>query len=108
LTAYALQGKSIKAETGGAFALMKGEVPCIPFGMPGTTEIADGLAEKIANKNACLLGNHGVVCVSEDLDECAAFLEVLEDTVKIYTIANLIGRACPIPSDAWEALISQF
>ena len=70
---------------------MKGVIPCIPFGKAGTTHIADGLAEKLKDKDACLLGNHGVVVVAENLSKASALQESLEKCVEIDWLARANG-----------------
>lgn len=91
LTSYAVQGKDITIRSNTIMALVNGNIPCIPFGQPGTTHIADGLAEKLANKDACLLGNHGVVVVAKDLSKASAIHESLEKAVEIDYLAKALG-----------------
>lgn len=103
LTAYALQCRNIKIDSCTAFLFAKGEIKCVPFGMPGTTHIADGLDEAIADRDIALLGNHGVVSVGKDLESAFAILETMEETVKTHTISKLTGTPQPIPG--FEAMI---
>ena len=91
LTAYAVQGKELVIKSNNLMQLMKGVIPCIPFGKAGTTHIADGLAEKLQEKDACLLGNHGMVAVAKDLSRAAALQESLEKAAEIDWIARANG-----------------
>lgn len=97
LTAFALQGKSIKFDCVNAFALVKGEIKCLPYGKAGTTEIAKGIEEAIKDRPICLLGNHGVVCGATDLEHAEGFLEAAEKTVKTVVISKTFGEPIPIP-----------
>lgn len=106
LTAYALQCKSVKIDCCTAFLAVKGEIPCIPFGMPGTTEIANGLGDALKDKNVCLLGNHGVICVAKDLEDCSKLIEAMEETTKTFVIANQIGKTKSIPN--YDEVLSRF
>ncbi|EDS72766.1 class II aldolase/adducin family protein [Anaerofustis stercorihominis] len=106
LTAYALQCESVKIDCCTAFLAVKGEIPCIPFGMPGTTEIANGLEDALKDKNICLLGNHGVICVAKDLEDCSKLIEAMEETTKTFVIANQIGKTKSIPN--YDEVLSRF
>lgn len=106
LTSYALQCKNVKIDCCTAFLAVKGEIPCIPFGMPGTVEIANGLEEVLKDRDICLLGNHGVICVGENLEDCSKLLEAMEETTKTYVIANQIGETKPIPD--YDEVLSRF
>ena len=98
LTAFALQCKDIKIDCNTAFAVfVKGEIKCVPYGEPGTTHIADGLEDALADRDIALLGNHGVVCVGQTLESAFALLEDMEETVKTYVISKSFGEPVKIP-----------
>lgn len=60
-----------------------GDVAMIPYDKPGDDAIARNCA-KVANYNAILMANHGViVCGKNAQDACGKF-EELEDTAKLY------------------------
>jgi len=87
-------------------AVLAGSIPCIPYGLPGTAEIAAGLAEELQKTNMCLLGNHGVICIDKDLLRCSGLLEMVEKTVQTYELACSLGTPVAIPDDK-IALIKQ-
>ena len=99
LTAYSMLGKSIKMDCSSTFALIaKNEIKCVPYGEPGTTHIADGLADAICDRNIALLGNHGVVSVGKDIENALRILEAAEETVRTYVIAKSLGEPLPVPN----------
>lgn len=97
MTAYALQCKNIKIDSCTAFAAVRGEIKCVPYGMPGTSHIADGLDEALKDRDVALLGNHGVVGVGPDMESAFRILEAMEETVKTYTISAGFGTPKAIP-----------
>lgn len=103
LTAYAFQGRPIDMQNTSNIALF-GQIPCIPYGIPGTEDIAKGLPEALQKHNLCLLSNHGVICVGPDMDECAGILELFEDTVKTYVISCSFGSPVSIPDAALQIM----
>lgn len=98
LTAYAVQCKPIVIRSNTIFAIVGGEIPCVPFGQPGTVEIAHGLNETLSDRDACLLGNHGVVVVGETLEKAVAYHESLEKAVQVDAIAKSVGTPVEIPN----------
>jgi len=97
LTAYAMQGRSIKLDCVALFRLTKGEIKCLPYGKAGTSNIADGIAGAINDRPVCLLGNHGAVSVGTTLELAVGYLEALEDAVKTATISKSFGILKSIP-----------
>lgn len=101
MTAYAMCGMPIEGNCHEEFLLTR-EIPCLPYGKAGTEAIYHGLENVISDHDLVLLGNHGVLGVGPTLAEAFRLLEAMENTVKSYTIAKLIGTPCAIP--AWEEL----
>ncbi|MBR3228051.1 MAG: class II aldolase/adducin family protein [Erysipelotrichaceae bacterium] len=91
LTSYAVQNKDIVIKSNNLMQICGGVIPCIPWGKAGTTHIADGLAEKLQDKPAVLLGNHGVVVVAENLSKASALQESLEKATEIDWLAKANG-----------------
>ena len=65
LTAYAYCGKDIKLKCSTTFSLVFEEIPCLPYGLPGTIHIADGIEDAIKDHDLILLGNHGCIAVGK-------------------------------------------
>ena len=47
LTAFAYCNKDIKLRCSSTFALLFEDIPCLPYGQPGTKDIANGIEEAI-------------------------------------------------------------
>lgn len=106
LTAFALCGEPIRLRCATTFGLVAGdEIPCIPYGQPGTEHIADGVDEALENHDVALLQNHGIICVDKTLDHACAVVEALEDIMKTYTIALQGGlNLVDIPEDEYKKI----
>ena len=107
LTAYAYCGKSIKLNCSTTFALLFEEIPCLPYGMPGTVRIAEGIDEAIAEHDLILLGNHGAVAVGADIEYAVSLVEAAEEVLKIYSMAKQIGEVVDIDPDDLEELMDK-
>lgn len=104
LTAYAFCCREIKLNCSTTFALLFGEIPCLPYGEPGTKHIADGIKDALAEHDLILLGNHGVVAVGKDLEYAVSLVEAAEETLKIYSLANQVGKVRDISPECLAEL----
>ena len=94
LTAFAYCNKDIKLR-------------CLPYGQPGTKDIANGIEDAIKEHDLILLGNHGCLTVAPTLEKAIAILEAGEEVMKIYTIASSIGTIKNISNDEWEKMCNE-
>ena len=91
MTAYAYCNKSIDIRCSTTFAILHDGIPCIPYGLPGSLDITNGLSEAIQGHDIVLLANHGLVCVAKTLEHACAVVEATEEVLKIYNLAKTMG-----------------
>lgn len=65
LTAYAYCGKDIKLKCSTTFSLVFEEIPCLPYGLPGTIHIADGIEDAIKDHDLIYLAIMGVLLLEK-------------------------------------------
>ncbi|MEQ1955953.1 class II aldolase/adducin family protein [Mesorhizobium sp. CN2-181] len=68
------------------------DVPCSDYALFGTDELAQAAVRALAERNTCLLANHGMIAYGPDLATALARTEKLETLVKQYLLARSIGR----------------
>ena len=107
MTAYAYCGKDIKLKCSTTFALKMGEIPCLPYGEPGTPDIAHGMETVIQDHDLILLGNHGCVAVGKTLEDALKIVEAAEEVLKIYHLTQSIGKVKEIPEQQLEKLMER-
>ncbi|MFW9895349.1 MAG: class II aldolase/adducin family protein [Candidatus Thorarchaeota archaeon] len=76
-----------------------GEVLCADYGEAGTEELAKGVLEKLEERNAVLLSNHGNLCCGSHLKGAFTALQYLERGAKIYYLAKLVKDPNLLPED---------
>lgn len=103
-TSFAVNNSSIPLVLIEMIPFLGGEVPCVPVVLPGTDDLAAGVVEGIRGKNACLMGNHGVVAIGEDIETAFIRAEYAEDAAKICKLAMIGGTIKPIPADLEEMM----
>lgn len=78
-----------------AAQLLYGNVKCTEYALPGSEKLATEVTEKLDQGAACLIANHGAVCVGSDIDMAFKVCTVLEMTSQIYYMARCIGNPQP-------------
>ena len=104
LTAYAYCGKDIKLKCSTTFSLVFEEIPCLPYGLPGTIHIADGIEDAIKDHDLILLGNHGCIAVGKTLEDAVKIIEAAEEVLRIYHLTKEIGPVHNISDSDLEEL----
>ena len=65
-----------------------GDLPVAPFALPGTTELADGVAALAGRAPALLLANHGSVVAGARLDAAVDLAEELEAAAQVVLLLH--------------------
>ena len=83
-------------------------IPCVPYVTWGTQELADYILDALKNRLACLLANHGMVCVGPDLKKAAWLAVEVEALAAQYWQACQIGEPHVLPDDEIARVIEKF
>ncbi|MCW4046217.1 MAG: class II aldolase/adducin family protein [Candidatus Bathyarchaeota archaeon] len=65
-------------------------VPVVPFEAPGSKALAETVQKKIANCDALILENHGIVTVGSNIEAACDLNEMVEEAAKIQFIVTLL------------------
>jgi autoinducer 2 (AI-2) kinase len=88
-------------------AAMIGEIPRVPFMMPGTPDLARAVASALEGATAALLQNHGLVVAGADLRRAADLTAIVEATSQKILACRAVGRTPPVlPPDLVSELRS--
>ncbi len=75
------------------FMLLPNGVPVVPFEPPGSEALAEAVQKKIADYDAVILENHGVVTVGSTIEAACNLNEIVEEAATIQLAAmTLAGR----------------
>ena len=78
-------------------------VPLVPVAAPGAAA-ASALAPYLAQYDAVLLGNHGVLTWGSDLEQAYLRMELVEHLARIAVIARQLGAVRALPASMLPAL----
>ena len=85
-----------------------GEVKVADYGFPGTEELSHSALKAMADRNAVLLRNHGVIGVGADAPQALEACRLVERVSQIFVYSSLLGRAFPLPPEMAEVERSIF
>jgi L-fuculose-phosphate aldolase len=89
-TAFGIAGKEILPLQIEMFMLLPKGVPIVPFKQPGSKALAEVVSKRIADYDAVILENHGIVTVSSTIEAACNLNEMVEEAAKIQLTAMLL------------------
>ena len=95
-TAFACARKAMTRPVVSEAVLNLGEVPCAPFAVPGSDELAESVVPYLHGHAAVLMANHGAVTWGSSMTQAYYRLETLE------YYANMLIRVGELPQPAVE------
>jgi L-fuculose-phosphate aldolase len=88
----AVAGKEVPTVLDDFAQIVGPTVKVAPYALPGTKKLTNGVAKALKGRKACLLANHGAVCVGDDIDDAFVVSEVLEKNCKAYIESSFLGQ----------------
>lgn len=90
---FAVLRRNIPPVIDEAAQVLGGEVKVAEYALPGSLELAGNVCRAMEGRvRACLMANHGAVCVGESMEQAFKVCAVLEMTAEIYQKALAIGQ----------------
>ena len=78
------------------------DVPCVAYSTFGTRALAKGAAAALADRTACLLENHGMICRAATLDGAVEQAHRLEILCRQYLLARRLGEPRRLTDAEWD------
>jgi L-fuculose-phosphate aldolase len=83
-----------------------GEVPLAQYGTPGTRELSDAIAPYVAEHDAILMANHGVVTYGPDLLTAFMRMETTEHFAHVVLVTEMLGKQKELSRADVEKLVA--
>lgn len=84
------------------------DVKCAKYATYGSTELAENALEAIGNRNAVLLGNHGLIALGNDVERAFSTAEHLEFVSEIYCITKTLGEPNLLSVPQMDEVLKKF
>ena len=79
-----------------------GDVPCVPYSTFGREQLAKDASEALADRTACLLGNHGMIARAPNLKRAVNQAQRLEIMCRQYVLSRQLGEPNRLTDADWE------
>jgi L-fuculose-phosphate aldolase len=73
------------------FPAMIKSVAYLDYMIPTTEVLADAISGVIEENDVVVMRNHGVLTVGKTMKEAFFFMQIIEESAKVYTIASTVG-----------------
>jgi L-fuculose-phosphate aldolase len=103
-TGFASAGIALDEPLCSEVVVTLGSVPLAPYATTGSAELSESLQPFIADHNAILMANHGVVTYGADLHQAYMRMEAVEHYAKVVLAARQLGQPCSLDRREVEKL----
>lgn len=83
-------------------------VPCAPYHLYGTIELAEATADVMGDGKAVLMANHGLLVTDSSLGEAIGLIRSLEYCAELEYRARAIGRPYLLSASEMEEVVNKF
>lgn len=84
------------------------DIRCADYALFGTQALSDAMLAALADRRACLLGTHGMICFHDDLEKALKLAIEVEALAKQYWHACQMGEPVLLSDDQMAEVLSQF
>lgn len=74
------------------YPAMVRKVSYLDYLIPTTHVLADAVADVIENSDVVVMRNHGVLTVGKSMKEAYFFMQLTEESAKVFTIGSIVGK----------------
>ncbi len=83
-------------------------IRCAPYAVFGSQELSDHALAALENRKACLLANHGLLCLDADLDQVFALAMEIENLAQIYMQVLQTGEPITLGDEEMQTVHDKF
>ena len=83
-------------------------VPLVPYFTFGTEALSQAVAAALADRQACLLANHGLVAAGPTLAQAMKVVQEIESLCEVYLKALAVGEPVVLGADEMAVVIDKF
>ena len=84
------------------------DIPCAEYATFGTQALSDNVLAALGHRRACLIANHGLVCLGINLQKVLSLAIEIENLAKTYIKALSIGEPTILDDEEMDRVIDKF
>jgi len=84
------------------------DIRCAPYATFGTQELSDHVLAALEDRQACLMANHGVICLERDLSRALALAIEVEQLARAYYQCLVAGDPVVLDDEEMERVLEKF
>lgn len=84
------------------------DIPCASYATFGTPELAESAIAALSDRKGCLLANHGMIVVGNDLEAVFGLTVKMETLARQYILACQVGAPTIIPDAEMRRVKTQY
>jgi len=83
-------------------------IRCAPYATFGTQALSDNALRALDGRSACLLANHGMICMAAGLDAALGLAVEVEALAQQYWRALQVGTPSVLPPEEMQTVLEKF
>jgi len=83
-------------------------IRCAEYATFGSEALSENAVKALEDRRACLLANHGMIILGEDLDSAYKLAEEVENLAKQYCISKQLGEVVLLDDDEMDLNLKKF
>ena len=84
------------------------DIRCSPYATFGTQELSEHAVAALEGRKACLMANHGVVCLEDSLEAALGLAIEIESLAQSYLQCLSVGEPVILDDDEMEQVLEKF
>ena len=83
-------------------------IRCAPYALFGSQQLSDNAIAALVGRKACLLANHGMIAVGENLEKALTITQEVETLCEQYLLALQVGEPHILNQDEMSEVLEKF
>ena len=84
------------------------DIRCAPYATFGTQDLSNHVLEALQDRKACLMANHGLICLADDLDKALALAIEVEQLAQTYLHCLSVGNPVILDDEEMDRVLLKF
>jgi L-fuculose-phosphate aldolase len=84
------------------------DIRCAPYATFGSQALSDHVLKALQDRRACLMANHGLVCLAEGLDQALALAIEVEQLARTYLHCLSVGKPVVLDDEEMDRVLLKF